>query len=102
MPQTKKATVKKVNAKQIVLMTRQEDERKQALDDAAAGRRHFSQKLTHFSSGLSSHFNFNERIMTSTTKSKPPHSTSALKFASVSCRFLNGLPTMYEIFHRLL
>ena len=26
-------------------MTRQEDERKQALDDAAAGRRHFSQKL---------------------------------------------------------
>ena len=29
----------------IVLMTRREDERKQALDDAASGRRHFSQKL---------------------------------------------------------
>ena len=62
----------------------------------------FFTKTTHFSSGLSSHFNFNERIMTSTTKSKPPHSTSAHKFASVSCRFLNALPTMYEIFHGVL
>ena len=36
---------KKINEKQIVLMIRREDERKQALDDAASGRRHFSQKL---------------------------------------------------------
>ena len=58
----------------------------------------FFTKTTHFSSGLSSHFNFNERIMTSTTKSKPAHSTSAHKFAGVSCHFLNGLPTIYESF----